>query len=407
MATPLERIATAAAEAIPSVLPGVEPGTPTILPRGADPFAGAERPLLIAATRWTAVSPGGVIFGGAADALGSVLGFEVPARPTLSAEDAEQHRRATDDADDADAAADDNTDGEPEAQAEPEAESAEGDGAPDGDAEAAGAPVDTAAEADADADRPAPARRWSDHVAEASRDTAAAAGDGIIRALATLVGLPPGAAATQAVLAESDAMVAAAVGPLPDAIVIPLRRDGAEIRLVVVVAGIVAARVSAAAVQVGSASGPGAAPVEEAEVDPAAIAEVPAGPPVAVGAVPLDLCAEIGTTRMPLSAVLSLREGAVVELAEAVDAPIQLVAGATPVAAGELELDDAGGLVLHVTAIPGRPDLTPGPMLVDDPAPVAAAAVAEPAVAEPATDEPAAEPASDESADGPADGARA
>lgn len=374
MPTPLERIAAAVVDAVPTALPGVQAGPPTILPRGADPFAGAERPLLLDAIRWTAVSPGGVIFGGSVDGVGAVLGFEVPERPNVSADDAAQQRRATD----GDGDGEDEGEGEePAAEAQPEPTAAE----PDGDAE-------PQAEGESEGDAPVPARRWSDHVADASRDAAAAAGDGIIRALATLVGLPPGAAATQAVLAESDAMVSAAVGPLPDAIVVPLRRDDAEIRLIIVVAGIVAARVSAAAVQVGSASGPGAAPVEEAELvaqdAPAADAEPPVL--VSVGAVPLELCAEIGTTKLPLSSVLALREGAVVELSEAVDAPIQLVAGATPVAAGELELDDVGGLVLHVTSIPGRPDLTAGPVLVE---PTGAA--------EPAPDEPAPE--------GPTDGA--
>lgn len=354
MASPLERIAATIVEAVPSVLPGVEAGSPTILPRGADPFAGAERPLLLDAIRWTAVSPGGVVLGGAADAVGAVLGFEVPAPPTVSPEDAAQQRRATDqdEAEEEDAQAEGS---EPEAEA-PEPTDAEGQPEGDGVGEGGDEPPP-----------PPPARRWSDHVAEASREAAAAAGDGFIRALATLVGLPPGAAATQAVLAESDAMVAAAVGPLPDAIVVPLRRDDVEIRLIVVVAGIVAARVSAAAVTVGSASGPGAAPVEDAQPTDSTEAEAAPRVAVAIGSVPLELCAEIGTTRMPLSSVLALREGAVIELSEAVDAPIQLVAGRTPVAAGELELDDVGGLVLHVTAIPGRPDLTPGPVLVEDP----------------------------------------
>lgn len=371
----LHRIAETLVEAIPEALAGVEAGPPTILPRGADPFAGAERPLLITATRWAAVSPGGMILGGSPEPLAAVLGFEVPERPTVSAEDAEQQRRATDrdeDGEDGESDQAEEAEPEPEPEAEPEAEaSADGDGeaAPEGEGDEA----------------PVPARRWSDHVADAARPAAAAAGDALIRALAGLVGLPAGAAATQAVLAESDAMVAATVGPLPDAIVIPLRRDGAEARLVVVVAGIISARVAAAAVQVGSASGPGAAPVEDAEG-----AEAP-GPvpfvPVAVGAVPLELSAEIGTTRLPLASVLSLREGAVVELAEAVDAPVSLVAGTTPVAAGELELDDAGGLVLHVTAIPGRPDLTAGPAVLPDPEePVGGDAHA---VAEPEADPPA------------------
>lgn len=380
MPTPLERIAAAVVDAVPTPLPGVEAGPPTILPRGADPFAGAERPLLLDAIRWTSVSPGGVVFGGSVDDVGAVLGFEVPERPNVSADDAAQQRRSTD-------GADEREDGEEpaaEAQPDPPAPDPEDQGEPQAEGESGG---------DVPAEAPAPARRWSDHVADASRDAAAAAGGGIIRALATLVGLPPGAAAPQAVLAESDAMVSAAVGPLPDAIVIPLRRDDAEIRLIIVVAGIVAARVSAAAVQVGSASGPGAAPVEDAELaaqhEAAADAESPGL--VSVGAVPLELCAELGTTRLPLSAVLSLREGAVVELSESVDAPIQLVAGATPVAAGELELDDVGGLVLHVTSIPGRPDLTAGPVLVEP------AGAAEPG---PEASEPAAQPAPDAPTDG-------
>ncbi len=355
MPTPLERIAEAVVEAVPNVLDGVEAGSPTILPRGADPFAGAERPLLLDAIRWAAVSPGGVIFGGSAEAVAAVLGFELPERPAVSGDAAAQQRRSTDQED----GEGEDGDATPEPEPEPEADA--------GDSPEAGADGE-GQEGDAPAEAPVPARRWSDHVADASRDAAAAAGDGLIRALAVLVGLPPGATAPQAVLAESDAMVSAAVGPLPDAVIVPLRRGDAEIRVIVVVAGIVAARVSAAAVQVGSASGPGAAPVEDAEIDDAPPPEPLDLPRVSVGAVPLELCAEIGTTRLPLSSVLALREGAVVELSEAVDAPIQLVAGATPVAAGELELDDAGGLVLHVTSIPGRPDLTAGPTLVDVPA---------------------------------------
>lgn len=366
---PLDRIAQSVVDCVSEVLPGVTAGTPIILPRGADPFAGSDRPLLLTATRWTPVSPGGVVFGGEPSALATVLGFELPPRPEISTEDAQQQRRATD-ADDGDGGDAEVDDAEPEpAEPEPAEPASDADG--DADAEPAGDAVDgDAASGEA---APAPARRWSDHVADAARERAAAAGDGVIRALAALVGLPPGAAATHAVLAESDALVTATVGPLPDAVVVPLHHaeSSAEARLIIVVAGIISARVAAAAVQVGSASGPGAAPVEAAE----AVVDAPVAPPsrpVAVGGVPLDLSAELGTTRLPLSSVLALRDGAVIELSEAVEAPVALVAGATPVATGELELDDDGSLVLHVTGIPGRPDLTPGPALVapdtaDDP----------------------------------------
>lgn len=372
--TPLERIAEAIVHAVPHVLTDVEAGAPIILPRGADPFAGTERPLLLAATRWTAVSPGGVLIGGSPNAVSTVLGFELPERPEASA-DASLHRRATDApaGDDPTGGDEPNADGDdaetPEEQ--PAGEQPGDESAAEGDADGDAAQASDDATADADGEEgaaAAPSRRWSDHVVEAAKAPAATAGDGFIRELATLVGLPHGAAATQAVLAESDAMVASAVGPLPDAIVVPLRRGDTEIRLVIVVAGIVSARVAAAAVQVGSASGPGVGPVEGADAaEPAAAAALP--PRIGVGGVPIEVCAEIGTTRMPLSSVLALREGAVVELAEAVEAPVALVSGTAHVATGELEVDATGQLLLHVTGIPGRPDLTAGPTLVDEAAP--------------------------------------
>ncbi|MEH3055286.1 MAG: FliM/FliN family flagellar motor switch protein [Patulibacter minatonensis] len=396
MSTPLEQIADLVGIAVPEVLAGTEAGPVSVLPRGADPFAGAERPLLLTATRWTAVSPGGIVIGGVPEALATILGFELPARPEVSAEDASQQRRATDGDEE------DETEGdapEPEAEAEPEA---------NGDDEPDAAQGDASGE---EGDAPAPTRRWSDRVADAAKDAAGTAADGFIRALATLVGLPPGAAATQALLAESDAMVASVVGPLPDAVIVPLRREGVEVRLVVVVPGIVSARVAANAGQVGSASGPGAGPVEDAGAAVGdVLAEAGAVPAVlaqaALRSVPLELSAEIGTTSLPLSSVLALREGAVVELDEAVDAPVQLVAGSTPVASGELELDETGGLVLHVTAIPGRPDLIAGPALVDEPPvpfPEAAAAVPAPApvdVPPAATDAPREEPPAGAAPDG-------
>ncbi|MFT4034973.1 MAG: FliM/FliN family flagellar motor switch protein, partial [Patulibacter sp.] len=252
-----------------------------------------------------------------------------------------------------------------EAAARTADDSADGDAMP---------PADGAGDAPAeDPVEPVRARRWSDRVAEASRQPAATAGDAVIGALARLVGLPPGAATTQAVYAESDAAVAEAVGPLPDAVVIPVQRDGVEVRLVLVVPGIVSARLAAAELEVGSAAGPGVAPVPVPEgaqqtdgEPPVEAADAQAPTPPALGGVPLDLAAEIGTTRMPLSSVLGLRDGAVVELAEPVDAPVALVAGSTTVAAGELELDDAGALVLHVTTIPGRPGLACRPSVVPD-----------------------------------------
>ena len=110
--TPLERIAEAIVDAVPHVLTDVEAGAPIILPRGADPFAGAERPLLLAATRWTAVSPGGVLMGGSPSAVGTVLGFEMPEKAEPST-DASLNRRATDtpaaEGDDATAEGDDAT----------------------------------------------------------------------------------------------------------------------------------------------------------------------------------------------------------------------------------------------------------------------------------------------------------
>jgi flagellar motor switch protein FliN/FliY len=53
-------------------------------------------------------------------------------------------------------------------------------------------------------------------------------------------------------------------------------------------------------------------------------------------AVPLEVTAQIGTTRLSVAQLLELGEGAVVELDRATDAPIDVIVGGAVIARGEI-----------------------------------------------------------------------
>lgn len=355
-------IAAIAEEAARAALPEqVQVGGATPLPRGADPFVGAERPLLLAATRWTFVAPGGVLLGGAPAAMAAVLGFDVPATP--SAED-----RKPDDG---------------------------------------------------------PPAKWSDLVADAARETATTVTQAIAAAITPVADLPPDCSTTQVSVSDNDAAIRAEVGPIPDGVVLMLHSGEHEVRLLVVVPGIMVARLSAPTSDQAAAADAESTPADDESPAPAAPLRGLAAS--ALAAIPLELSIGVGHARVPLSHVLDLKDGEVLELEEAVDAPVDLVSGGTSVAHGELEVSDHGTLVLHVTGVPGKRAAT-GPLVVaevplaaapdapgeapegtDDPGVDAAAGASEaPATADvpetgdapPAIDDPAA-PAADAAADEP------
>ncbi len=332
-------IADIAVEAARAALPEqVQVGGVTPLPRGADPFVGAERPLLLAVTRWTFVAPGGVLLGGAPAAMAAVLGFDVPPTP---------------------------------------------------------API---APEDRKPDDPEPPK-WSDLVAEAARETATTVTQAIASAIAPVADLPPDCSSTQVSVNPDDAAIRAEVGPLPDAVVLMLHNDEHEVRLVVVVPGIMAARLSADA-----APEPAAEPAAEGDEPDTAAAKLMRGElDRALAAVPLELAIGMGHANVPLAHILHLQSGEVLELEERADAPVDLVSGGTPVAHGDLEVSDHGTLVLHVTGIPGRAT-GPGPALVADP-PTAAADVsaADDTPLAPAPDVPSDEAPLAEAPDAPSD----
>lgn len=308
MQAAFDPIAAIAEEAARAALPEqVHVGSVTPLPRGADPFVGAERPLLLAATRWTFVAPGGVLLGGAPAAMSAVLGFDVPATPS-----AEERNPA------------------------------------DG-----------------------PAVKWSDLVADAARETATTVTQAIASAIAPVADLPPDCSATQVAVCDGDAAIRAEVGPIPDGVVLMLHSGDYEVRLLVVVPGIMVARLGSPASETPGQAGNGLTPgAPEADAD-ATPAPAPAGPlrglaASALAAVPLELSIGVGHARVPLSHVLDLKDGEVLELEESVESPVDLVSGGAPVAHGELEVSDHGTLVLHVTGLPGRA-AAPGPTLVADP----------------------------------------
>ena len=338
---PIAAVAVDAARA--ALREQVQVGGVTPLPRGADPFVGAERPLLLAATRWTFVAPGGVLLGGSPAAMAAVLGFDVPATPTpVAAED-----RAP--------------------------------------------------------DAPAPPK-WSDLVAEAARETATTVTQAIAAAITAVADLPPDCSSTQVTMNADDSAIRAEVGPIPDAVVLILHTDEYEVRLVVVVPGVMVARVGDISPKAEPAIVPDPDTEAGAEADDArrrAATLLRGELDRALSAVPLELSIGMGHANVPLSHVLHLTDGEVLELEEAADAPVDLISGGTPVAHGDLEVSDHGTLVLHVTGIPGRRTASP-PSLMAEPEPVAEAPDEPDAEADaeaPAVNEPA-PPLGDDEADG-------
>jgi flagellar motor switch protein FliN/FliY len=306
MKTALDPITEAAVSAARASLPEfVTVGSATMLPRGADPFTGGEYPTLVAATRWVNVAPGGVLIGGQPEVMSTVLGFDLPAVPEpVSAENRK----------------------------------------PD--------------------DPPAP--KWADLVTEAARPVVTTVTQAIATSVAGLAGLPPECSPTQVSMNNNEAQLRAEVGSVSDAVVVLLSAEDQDVRLVVVVPGIFVARMHAK-----DANGGAPAPVEEIDDEDSP----DAGPKVrpqfdpgvldgALASVPMDLSIELGRARVPLSHVLHLHEGEVLELQEGIDAPVELVAGSTAVARGDLEVSEAGNIVLHVTSIPGR-DIAPRPRVMN------------------------------------------
>lgn len=301
--TPIAEVTMQAARA---VLPeAVSIGAATLLPRGADPFIGTERPLLLGATRWAVASPGGVLLGGSPAAMAAVLGFEVPERP-------------------APVAPEDRKPGTP--------------------------------------DPP----KWGDLVSEAARAAITSFSHAVSSAVVELADLPPDCAATQVSLNDNDAAVRIEVGPLPDAVVLLLHAEEHDVRLVVVIPGIFVARADRGPADTEVVQEGGAALAKPAPALPGA--SIHRGLlDRSLAHVPLDLSVEMGRARVPLAHVLHLQEGEVLELQQTIDAPVALVSDDTPVARGDLEVSDDGTLVLLVTSIPGRPPAKPEPRVVAEP----------------------------------------
>jgi flagellar motor switch protein FliN/FliY len=337
---PLVEAAMAAARnALPEI---VTVGAATLLPRGADPFIGSERPLLLSATRWAAISPGGVLIGASPPAIAAVFGFDLPERPV---------------------------------------------------------PVP----AEARTEGAAPPEKWSDLVTAAARAPLTTFSHAVANALSPLASLPPDLAATQITLNDTEAQIRGEIGPVPDAIVLMLHADALDVRLVIVVPGVFAARLRRGEPQnqvvlaagetlarpAGESSGMSAPQLMSSPLD------------AALARVPLDLSIEVGVARIPLSRVLHLRDGDVIELREAVDAPVKLVSDSTPVARGDLEVAANGNLVLLVTSIPGRSNPAAPRLVVEAEADGLEAGASADAGDEPADGAPASLDAPAESADAP------
>lgn len=389
----LERLVLATVEHLQERLPeGASIVTATSLPRGADPLAGGERPMLCAGIRLAALPPAGVVIGGGPAALAQFLGFSVPDRPEAPAAEAE-------------AAADEDGEAGAEASAEPAAEPESpapadeaGDDAP-GDEDAA--PAD-AAEAASDA-----GPSWSSQLVGAARPAVAPFLTELAHSIGGLAALPVECTPVRLELTEQPRSV---VGPVPDGLVVVIDVGGQEVRLVVIASGVLLARMDAA---VGPASTEG----DEAPAADAGERET-AGIERTLTEVPLDISLRVGRVHTPLAAVTRLRDGDLLELEAAPDDPVELVAGTTPVASGTLEVAPDGALQLFVTRVDdaaagGLPPRTPHAAVSHgDGAPGGPALVAidgaggdEPAAESPTAGAPEATGGADPGAPGDGDGA--
>lgn len=311
----LDAVASAAANAVREALPAATVSAITLLPSGTDPFSGTPRPLLYSSTRLVAAAPAGVLVGAGPEAMGEVLGFAIPPRDPAKA----------------DAAGKDEEDWDP---------------APEGDATPP--PADTE-----DEDPPA----WSDLLADAARDALTELGSKVAVSIAELVNLPAEVATTHVALTDHPRRE---VGLLPYAIALEITGPrGDQIRLVTVVSSIVLARLGVPSRADDDAVAAGLPAELPLDVSPSIGAHGLSGAAGRFANMPLTLTLHMGTTHLPVAEVMALRDGDVLELDAAVDDPVALVAGETPVVHGRLEVDDRGALVLSVTGIPGQSEAAP------------------------------------------------
>ncbi len=338
----LERLVLATVEHLQGALPeGATIVTATSLPRGADPLAGGERPMLCAGMRLAALPPAGVVLAGGPAGLAQLLGFTVPERPEApAAEPGAPAGEAEGEAEGADA------DAEAEAPPPPASE-AEGDDAEEGDGDGAGAPA-------ASAEAPVAGPSWASQLTDAARPAVSPFLTDLAHAIAGLAALPIECTPVRLELTEQPRSV---VGPVPDGLVVVIDIGGQEVRVVVVASGVLLARMDAAV---------GAPPSEGSEADAAddAAPRDGAGIERTLTEVPLDIALRVGRVHAPLASVTRLRDGDLLELEAAPDDPVELVAGTTPVASGTLEVSPEGTLQLLVTRVDeavagGLPPRTP------------------------------------------------
>jgi len=68
----------------------------------------------------------------------------------------------------------------------------------------------------------------------------------------------------------------------------------------------------------------------------------------ALGDIEVDVCAGLGSARVPLGAAAAFAEGTVVSLDCAADAPVMLLVNGVPIATGELVVNEDGLLAVVI-----------------------------------------------------------
>lgn len=256
---------------------GVSLSRGIVLPRGADPFVAAERPLVLVSSRWARIAGGGVLLGGSSAAMTKLFGL---------------------------------------------------------DGSASRAEVDPSAH-----------DGWEQALLAATSDLTSSVGIAVLE----LGELPAELVPITVSRCTSEAAVRGAVGQVSDAVIFVVHAGAQSVRMVVVIPGVLVARLSRDPFEAQAVPEPGPGGPEPAATPPDGLRAV--HDPLAW--VPIDLLVELGRARVPLSAVMRARSGDLVELDRAFDDPVALVSEVATVALGELQVNDRNRLELCITSVNG------------------------------------------------------
>lgn len=193
---------------------------------------------------------------------------------------------------------------------------------------------------------------WEEELASTARVLTSAVSIAVLE----LVELPAELTPTVVSRNASEAATRADVGQISDAVAFVIHTGALSVRMIVVVPGVLTARLSRDPFEA-QATSDNEPDGSEPPVAPDGLRTV--DDPLAW--VPIDLAVELGRARVPMSAVVRAGEGELLELDCAFDDPVALVSEVATVALGELQVNDRKRLELVITSVsrPTPPTFVP------------------------------------------------